>query len=803
MIFWTFLILLFCSSTVVGMVVGYINRYLDEMPAIPYLEDYRPSMPSQLFSGDTRHLLIADFFDDRQNREVVPLSVMPKTLKDAAVALEDMRFYEHCGISPSDFLRAAVHDIKTQSLEQGGSTITMQLAEDLIKNHHLQLELPEMGLKSFSQKFWEILLALQIEKRYTKDEILEIYLNQVFLGGNIYGVARAAESYFGKEVSELTLKESALFAGMLQRPNAYSPVKSLEAAEKRTRLVLAVMLKNGYITQEEHDQAEKESLQLNTTAIRRAQKQMFPYFSEEIRRRFIQQDYKAADKTPIEILGQGVDIESTLDVDLQTMAEEVLKRGIVDHEARRRSQGGKYWGVPGFSAANSKSPKTLVVNEEYDARIVKDYDSNTGAVQVTIPNVAGGQGPFTVAVDLVSTWLDDFDLLHAGNFLRVKITQRGNQMTPILAKEDYVQGALVAVQPSTGKVLALVGGFNFYDNEFIRATQTLTVQPGSAYKPFLYAAALSDPSGKWNTGTLLLDEEREYFRGWTPKNFENKIFGWINMRFALSHSLNAASVWLLDNLRDSRTASIQHFRQFCKQNFALPIEESNLTIALGTSGTTPYALAQAYAVFANQGEFVELHPVERIYQRQDNRHKFQKLLYEFKPQRTSHRSFPPQQAYLVTHMLRRVIEEGTGQPAKDLPFFIAGKTGTTDECTYAWFAGFSKDLLCVVYIGYDDFQRSLGVKMTGSKVALPIWIEFMQRAHDVHPEWFGEIPPPEGIVFEKMCTDTGVLASDNCPNVEVFPLLEKTLPEETCPLHGKDALRPYRQNVNQFILSSS
>lgn len=801
--FWIFMAMLVCSSTAVGIAVGYLNSYLDQMPSIPFLEDYRPSMPSQIFSAGPRRALVADFFRDRQNRELVPLNVMPDYLINAVIALEDIRFYEHCGISPRAFIRAAIHDIRTGTLEQGGSTITMQLAEDLIKGGHLEIQLPEMTLKSFRQKIWEVILALQIEKRYTKEKILEIYLNQVFMGGNIYGVARAAESYFGKEVSELNLKECALFAGMLQRPNAYSPTRNLEAAESRTRVVLGEMLEHGFITQEEYDQAAGELFQLNTTATRRAQIQMHPYFTEEIRRRFESGEIEDAKGNPIEIYGQGVDIESTLDLDLQAIAEEAMKRGIRDHEHRRRPMGGKFWGAPGYGRANGDGPRTLTAGHEYDARITGEYDPQSSTIQVSVPNVNGGKGPFTVPVVPDGTWLDEFDLLHPGIFIRVNAVERGGSVALELADDEYVQGALVAVRPSTGQVLALVGGYDFNESSFIRATQALTVQPGSAFKPFLFAAAICDDKKDWTPTTNLLDVERDYFRGWTPRNFYNRYYGWVSMRYSLVHSLNAASVWLLDNLRPGRMQSIQHFRDFCRRTFELEIDKSNLTIALGTSGTTPYDLAQAYAVLANRGEFMGLHMVERVYQRQDSRHMFQKQLYEFQQPFETRKRMTAEEAYLISYMLNKVVDEGTAEEAKALPFFTAGKTGTTDDCTYAWFAGYSRDILCVVYVGYDDFQRSLGYKMTGSKVALPIWMDFMEKAHEARPELFGDMPVPEGIVLKNVCVRSGRPAGSSCPSTERIPYDRERAPGGICPVHGGEQLDPYRNEANKALTAGS
>lgn len=800
--FLTLSVLIAWIGALVGLGIGFLNQHLDQMAPISYLDEYRPRMLSRLFSGDDPPQLIADFFADGQNRKLVPLSDIPQNMINALLAIEDNEFFSHPGISPRGFIRAAYKDIKNRNLRQGGSTITMQLAEDLIKNQLLDYEIPEMSLKSFSQKIYEIILALQIEKRFTKQEILEFYLNQVFMGGNCYGIAAAAEYYFNKEVPDLSLKECALFAGMQQRPNAYSPTKNTEAAQKRTELVLKSMVRKGYVSQEECDRAIQEPFQLSTKGVSRSQIALFPYFSEAVRRQFLDNTFRTSDDTPINIYGQGIDIESTLQVGIQQAAENALRRGIVQHEHARRTQGGKDWGVRGYRGANTPGESTLKVNAEYDARIVEDYNPQESTIRISLPNVKGGQGPFKVLVNPENTWLDEFDLLHKGYFVRVKSYQEGDEIQFHIAKDEYVQGSLIAVRPSTGEVLAQVGGYDFNDRknggQFIRSIQASTLQPGSAFKPLLYTAALASKEKKWTLASTLKDEPKEYWAGWTPRNFYNKYYYSVSMLYALTHSLNAASVWLLDNYKSTRSAGIEHFRSFCRDVFDVPIEESNLSIALGTTGTTPMEIAQAYSVIANEGTFARLHTIKRIFQRRDIQQKQSLLLYEFKEK--FEQRLTPEVAYLATSLMRNVIDEGTGQPAKDLPFFCVGKTGTTDECTYAWFAGYSKDILCVVYMGYDDFRRSLGQRMTGGKVALPVWIDFMTRVYEIRPELFGEITPPPGIVFHNVCSESGAIASSECPSRQKYPFEIGVEPPAQCPIHGKDSLRPYRSASNRFIL---
>lgn len=808
------------AGSAVGVGVGYINLYLTQLPVNEFLEEYQPAMPSRIFAGDDNELMVANFYSDTQNREMAPLSEMPKNLINAVVALEDRRFYQHSGISLPDLVRAVIYDIRTWSREQGASTITIQLAEDLINNDKVPWpQMPKTGLKSFERKFWEWKVALQIEKRYTKDEILEIYFNQVFLGYQVYGVARAAEFYFGKELSELTLKECALFAGMLQAPNRHDPIRNPENAQRRTSIVLRAMLREGYITQEQYDRALNEPFELKQRAVRRNQIALHPYYSWEIERRFSNGMFEGSGGEPLRIKGKGIDVISSMDVSLQQAAEAALRKGIEEHERRFRYQHGHLWGTPGYRGANRHTNGKLEAGgQTYDAKLLSEYDPETKSVRVSLPNVSGGDGPFDVPVDLAKVKWDEFDVLKPDHYLPVRAYESEDGLKLRLAPEKHVQGALVAVQPSTGRVVAMAGGYDYNDKgnsgNYIRATQSTLVQPGSAFKPLLMAAALSDSEDGWSLASILHDIEYEYWSGWSPQNYYGRFFGDVTMRYTLVHSLNAASVWLLDNYQGRRDAGIQHLISFCDSMFDLKVTPPNLSIALGSAGMSPMELAQAYAVLANRGDFVQLHLVDRVYQRQDSRQRQPDVLYEFNQPLPERKRLSPEVAYLATYLMRGVVEEGTADEALALPFWSVGKTGTTDECTYAWYAGYSNDLLCIVYMGHDDPQRSLGVKMTGSQVALPVWMDFMSQAYEARPEWFGEIEPPQTLEFHEVCDMSGELAVDECFNfkddhnhsvVHSLPFIPGTAPKTRCRLHGKDerGLRPYHRDAYQIILGSS
>ena len=495
---------------------------------------------------------------------------------------------------------------------------------------------------------------------------------------------------------------------------------------------------------------------------------------------------------------------------MQEIAERVFRKGVQAQERYHRSNGGKYYGAQGTNFHTN----VLEAGVEYDAKIVSDYDPETKSVAVTIPYVNGGKGPFTVPVDLDKTWLDDegFDLLNKGFYIRVKALKGDNGLRFVLGENKHVQGSLIAVRPSTGEILAMVGGYNYYDSEnggqFIRTVQS-TPQPGSAFKPLLYATALADESGKWTVASRIHDAAINFWKGWIPKNFERRYFGNVTMDNALLHSMNAGTVWLLDNLKGSRAQSIDHLIAFCRQAFGFTIKERQLAIALGTMGVTPWELAQAYSVLANKGDFIDLHAVRKVWQRRVNDFYEDRLLYEFNPRRDRD-LMSPEAAYCATFMLRSVVEEGTAKDARELPFYNVGKTGTTDDCTYAWYAGYSRDMLCIVYYGYDDFSQSLGVKRTGSKVALPVWMDFMSEAYKIYPERFGEFPQPAGVKYVNICQDSRLVANSSCRRVKKMPFVEndklKTAPKATCSIHGRKVVptpKPspyqYQYETNQLI----
>ena len=795
-----FSIALFLSTcALMGMGVAWLRNHLDALPTIDYLEHYQPQIPSRLL--DSRGELIHEVLGRRaENRQQVTREDLPDHLVQAVVALEDKRFLDHPGVDPIRIPKAAWVNFVAGRIREGASTLTQQLAKDLFVTEILG---SGPRKRTYTQKMKEAWRALQIERRYSKSEILEIYLNQVYIGDrrqNIMGVAAASQYYFGKPVSQLALKECAMLAGILQSPASWSPFESLKHANRRTRIALRAMLNEGYIAEEEYQQAVNEPLRLRDRSTRRKLVvNKYPYFNEFARRQFQRGEIRRADGTPIVLAGSGVDVETTLDGRLQEAAIAALRRGIVDHEDRRRTLHGSRWGERVNSEPNADSPVRILPGYTYDAYVAAPYRPGDTEVLVTFPRIEGESRPHAAIFNATESWLDDFGLLKPDGCVRVHVESSPAGLVYRVTREQYVQGALVALRPSTGEILALVGGYDFFDRhnrgEFIRATQARR-QPGSAFKPLLYACALDRG---FHPASLIEDREQTFhFAGktWTPENFEGEYTGMVTLHEALAESLNAGSVWLLQHLRrSSQSAGILAFHRFCRQKFDLRLHKSDLTIALGSEEVTPLQLAQAYAVFANGGFLVEPYALSVVQEQKRSRDQVSRTLYEhaWKGRRT----MDPAHARVMVSLLEGVVEYGTGHDvASQCKVPVVGKTGTTDNCTNAWFAGFGKDLVCVVYVGFE-LNRSLGDRMTGRRVALPIWIEFMNRAAEIRPELFGEFDMPEGVVERRICLDSGALSTPQCRRSRTRNLLfpEDRAPSLPCPLHSRPEAPPLAFDV--------
>jgi penicillin-binding protein 1A len=765
-------ILLFFATA--GAAVGVVAAYMRQLPNVDVLQGYDPALtPSITRVYDTRRELIGEFYAER--RMIVPLSQVPRRLVEAFIAAEDEGFYRHRGVSIRGIVRSIFVNLKEGRRAQGASTITQQLARQFFLT-------PE---KLWSRKIKEALLAVEIERNYSKDEILDMYLNKIYFGSGAYGVQSASHIYFGKDVSELTLSEAALLAGIPRSPGAYSPYLYPEGARKRRNVVLNLMRDGGFITASQAEEAKGEPLVLRrgqsggteSVGINRA-----PYFMEHIRQ-YLENKYGTD-----AIYKWGMSVYTTLDLEMQKGADEALRGGLerVDKMLGYRPVAG---GEGKTNALPSpRSPEdwmaTLKKGDLLQGRVVEV--SEDGA-RVDLGGIVGELSAEGVKWAAGSPGA----IVKAGDTIIVRVLNidaQSREITLGLDQKPRVQGAIVALDPQTGYIKAMVGGYDFYDDEgsgkFNRAVQAYR-QPGSSFKTFAYAAAMD---GDFTPSAIIVDapiiyydeiegidrpegrrgedgpkgEERE---GWQPKNYYAEYQGPVTLRYALENSINVVAIKLLDRVGIDKAISYAH-----KMGIKSPLRR-DLTLAIGTSEVTPLEMASAYGVLANRGVRVEPMAIIRV-------EDFNGRVIEENISKEEV-AIGQDTAFLVTNMLKGVMVEGTGQRAsremkRSLVDRLAGKTGTTDEYIDAWFVGFSPDLVAAVYVGFDDrtpLKPPFSSKgLTGADAALPIWISFMSQALNSMP--LRDFSVPENIVFREVDYKTGLLANPQYPDrktiVEAF-----------------------------------
>ncbi|RJP74643.1 MAG: PBP1A family penicillin-binding protein [Candidatus Abyssobacteria bacterium SURF_17] len=651
------LVFLVLAGGVFGAACGMALGLVRDLPQISNLENFKPMLSSVALSKDGE--VIAEFGIEKRQR--TSLSRTPLRLQQAVMAIEDQNFYRHFGIDLAGILRAAYKNVKAGGVVQGGSTITQQLARNLFLTRR----------RDFGRKVRESILALQIERKYTKEQILEMYLNQIYLGHGAYGVEQASQFYFGKHAESLSLAQCALLAALPKAPNKYSPKNNPEAALRRRNTVLEIMYDEGYITKEECVAAKFEPLVLAVSAVKSSPNA--PYFAEYVRQYVI-------DRYGYDMLYKGgLQIVTTLDLKVQQVAETALEQGLRNYELQR-----------------------------------------TGRLPLGYADVEAEEG-VPVLPDGISA-------------------VSGVVQVPKEMATDVVQGALVAIDPNSGEIRAMVGGRNFDQSEFNRAVQARR-QPGSGFKPFVWATALE--SGMTASDRVVDAPVVYYFAGkvWEPKNYEEEFHGPTTLREALEHSRNIVSIKLLEHLGTAPVIKLAH-RMGIKSSL-----QPNLSLALGSSGVTPLEITSAFATFAAYGVYREPISILKIMSPDGE------VIEEKQP--IERIALSEQVAYIMTTLMQGVIERGTGRAAKELRRPAAGKTGTTNDCTDAWFIGYAPQLATGVWVGYDD-MRPLGEKQTGGRVAAPVWTNFMKAAlADVPAEGF-RIPP--NIEFVDVEPNTGLLA---------------------------------------------
>ena len=733
-------------------------RVTQNLPQITSLQDYEPSIVTSVYAADGS--LIAEFYLER--RIVVPLEQIPRKVIEAFVSAEDSRFFEHEGIDYLGILRALWKNIKARGIVQGGSTITQQVTKSLLLS-------PE---RSFTRKLKEAILAYRIEKHLSKQEILFLYLNQIYLGHGAYGVEAAAQNYFGKNVQELNLAECATLAGLPQAPSRYSPYSHPERAKERQVYVLNRMVADGYITTNEA--AEALAYELDIKERKDWDVGSLPYFSEHIRR-YLEEKYGEE-----ALYRQGLKVYTTVDVAFQKAGQKAIEKGLYELDKRQGYRG----------------PLKHLAPEEIES-FFKELQESGGERQLEKGAVVKGvvisvfREEKTVSVRLNGTlgslplanmeWArkpdpeiaygtvkvsDPTKVLKVGDVILARLVEEDSKTKGwilALEQEPEVQGALLCMENSTGHVKAMVGGLDFKKSQFNRAIQSRR-QPGSAFKPFTYAAALDKG---YTPTTIIIDSPIIYtdddmdFK-WKPKNYKEKFYGPTLLRTALIFSRNVVTIKILRDIGIDYV--IDYARRF---GITSPLSR-DLSLALGSSGVSLLELTNAYSVFAGMGELVSPIFITKVLDRHGN------ILEEHTTQKE--RVLEKDTAYIMTHLLQEVVKYGTGWRARSLKRPAAGKTGTTNKLQDAWFIGFTPEYVSGVWVGFDD-DRTLGKFETGSRAASPIWVTFATEILKDKP--VNVFSVPENVVFAKIDPKTGLLAKAEDENAVFEAFKEGTAPTET------------------------
>lgn len=680
--------LLVLISVLVGATVGLLLVYTTDLPQVDALEAYRPSAITEIY--DDHGVVIGSFA--LQRRVVANYEDFPNDLREALVSTEDKDFYKHTGINIFRIAGAAYRDIESGGKVQGASTLTMQLARNLFLS-------PD---RRWQRKLQEAMLAIQIERRFMKTQIFTLYANQIALGHGVYGFEAASEFYFSKTAKHLTLPEAALLAGLPKGPSYYSPINHPDRALKRRNLVINAMLEDGKITAAQADDARSAPIGLH---LAHDPNSLAPYFVEEIRR-YLEGKYGAD-----QVHEAGLKVYTSLDVDMQKAANQAVLDGLAAYERRHgwknHLENIIAQGIDPAKYFNSDWDDDLHVNSFVHALVTS---AGTGIATLKF-------GPYTAAVgqsDVAWTGQKLANILKPGDICYVKIRSLGNNGAAkvSLEQDSGAQGALLALDNATGGIKALVGGRDFNDSKFDRATQALR-QVGSSFKPYVYTTVIDQGATPDDT---ILDEPISFETPsgpYTPHNYDEKFEGIITLRRALAQSRNIPALKLANKV--GIKSVIDYAERFGITSKLPPY----LPVALGSAEITLLEQTSAYSVFPNDGVRVTPRYITRVTDYEG------RVLEEDFPEVKD--VITERTARIMTAMLREVVLHGTGIAAARLPFSVAGKTGTTNDFTDAWFVGFSPTMTCGVWVGYDE-KRSLGAKETGAHAALPIWMSFMSEA---------------------------------------------------------------------------
>jgi len=728
----SFFIIFVAAITLAGIYL-YLNRNL---PKISSLKDYRPSIITSVYSDDNRK--IAEFFQER--RVVLPLTEVPDMLKKAFVAAEDSRFYTHKGIDILSIFRAFYKNVEAGAIVQGGSTITQQVTKSFFLS-------PE---KSYTRKMKEAILAYRIDNKFSKDEILFLYLNQIYLGHGAYGVQAASENYYGKSANELNLAECAMLAGLPQAPSKYSPFSYPERAKQRQIYVLNRMVEEGFITNIQATEAINQTLDIKPR--RNLYIEEVPVYTEHIRR-YISNKY--GDDV---LYREGIKIYSAVNIEMQKMARDEIKKGLYALDKRQGYRGPiKHLRREEFESFSTELQLELEKAPLEEGRIVTgvvieiDDKNNTVIVRmgkalgvIRIDDMRWARKPDPEVAYYEARINQVGKVLKTGDVIQVRVKGKifeTDRWWLALEQEPKAQAALLCIESETGNVKVMMGGKDFRESQFNRAVQSRR-QPGSAFKPIIYAAALDKG---YTPATTIIDSpivytDTKHDFTWKPRNYKETFYGPTLFRDALAKSRNVVTIKILKDI------GIDYAIDYARKLGITSNLNRDLSIALGSSGVSLFELVGAYSVFNNLGYFVEPVFITKILDREGN------LIEEANPVRK--KVIEQSTAYIMTSLLESVVKHGTGRRVAALNRPVAGKTGTTNNLHDAWFVGYTPRYITGTWVGFDE-ESSLGKGETGSRAASPIWLGFMQRLLADKPVRVFQVP--EGVVFSKIDAETGLL----------------------------------------------
>lgn len=745
---------------VISSICGLVGVYFylgGNLPKISSLKDYRPSIITTVYSDDTRK--IAEFFKER--RIVIPLSQMSEMLKKAFIAAEDARFHKHKGIDLLSIVRAFFKNIEAGAIVQGGSTITQQVTKSFFLT-------PE---RSYSRKIKEAILAYRIDKKFAKNEILFLYLNQIYLGHGAYGVEAASENYFGKSAQELNLAECAILAGLPQAPSRYSPFRYPERAKQRQIYVLNRMVEEGFITNIQATEAINKELDIKPR--KNWYIEEVPVYTEHIRRHI-------AKKYGDDILyKKGLKIYAAVNIEMQKIARGEIEKGLYALDKRQGYRGPIKHLQPEEIESFSKELQTELEKAPLEEGkitegVVIEVNNKNDTVVVRIGNTLGiiriedmrwARKPDPEIAYFETRVQHPGEVLSVGDVIHVKVKNKifnTNRWWLDLEQVPKAQAALLSIESETGYVKVMVGGRDFRESQFNRAVQSRR-QPGSAFKPIIYAAALDKG---YTPATMIIDspivyQDTEHDFTWKPRNYKEKFYGPTLFRNALAKSRNVVTIKIL------RDIGIDYAIDYARK---LGIESKlnrDLSIALGSSGVSLLELVRAYSVFNNSGYLVSPVFITKIVDRDGN------VIEESSPVRE--KVIEKNTAYIMTNLLEGVVKYGTGHRLKALNRPVAGKTGTTNHLHDAWFVGYTPRYTTGTWVGFDD-EDSLGKSETGSRAASPIWLGFVRKVLEGKPIRVFQVP--EGVVFSKIDAETGLLPIPESKKTIFECFKEGTVPTE-------------------------